>query len=1161
MARSGRTSVKLEDKVLEFEFEILKVQFNKNGKFFLKLSVQNAHRTDLMQKVTVDINDSGVQQLGSQITTDTVLWSEDSNAVKYEKSKFKYNLPKGFCKNDGKYDVYLFIEVFRYPTDGRKSQLPERMGEAKFAIYPRTEIPRANLFVSKGEDYYKYSGVLTLLRPLTRASISMHCGRLSYIVAFHEYREPGFVYQPSDDEETTLSPVQEEPTPVPPSTTISQPPSTIQQAPTIKVSEPSPKEASRKANVLRQTNKQPQTSTVSPRSTERFSRLEKVRSVDRTTQWTPQEIPDIWSPDTLTTEGTFHLSVPSSPELEDSNHPSNRQKTMDSPGPSNLPPQPTRSTKSPPKKVNPKRTKSPTLTSPIPDREAYVLRPDHHVARPGYEEVYVIVHGATSLPSRSDGQDPLPFASLKSIADERGVRKAQSATHATLQATHSPTWEEILTMEVSEETADEEEVILTISDSASKEKLVTYRVALKNLIPFHPYHFELVQPTKSIGSGIRAYVTIQRRGSYLPRLHNFGFCGLEVVLRGLHRQLATPSGPLIAVARIVPDYTVYKERMLSKQSAGITTTTVTFPSPHPNAFEVSNEQMQGFPQLTTASTGSDQPSWDHTFMFCGNDTATMFNHNSALVIEYYPATSSMTTVTWTIRNPIGFSTLLLDDEVFRALTSESGRLGVRVEDLLVQSSRFRTLAGTFPSVDLVLRLIYTERPDSLATAAALTLLPSLDSMPIPGSAGNPLVQDHSLTASPHPQTSSSENPGLLDTEPSDLSSQQAPLYNRKKTQILVKEDEYPPSDILETILPEYVLTENDPNSGMDTRKRHPDKRSAKQPLDNNNSMSLVGHQSKELEHYREAVKRMASDISTLRSTVSKLQDENHSLRRELMMRKEVGDIVRNDISTGVVTTEEFADKFVAVKTKLDSEKGELKKYRDKVQHLQNLLIKANEREKKHLNETSQKKNQRDVKDSKISNDKLQKMKKLENTCVQQEKVIEKMEKLLGDYLKQEDVSRPRRNRKTSNEHDDSDPSHQVSTLLTQENARLRMELEEMKIQSQRDEAEKAQLQARLERAESRINSLENQLEQNSRRWAQERHELTVRLQEHRNGFMRTTAAVGDGMGTRDSFLLRESTVYSDLSSVTPFLGKRHRKPTPFVAPITSPRTLLPHIYY
>merc|ERR1712096_394015 len=94
--------------------------------------------------------------------------------------------PKGFCKNDNNYDVNLTIEALALEQAGRKFKQPNKVGEAKFAIYPRTDAPRANLLVDRGENYYKYAGIITLLRPFTKSSISMHCGRISYSVAFRE---------------------------------------------------------------------------------------------------------------------------------------------------------------------------------------------------------------------------------------------------------------------------------------------------------------------------------------------------------------------------------------------------------------------------------------------------------------------------------------------------------------------------------------------------------------------------------------------------------------------------------------------------------------------------------------------------------------------------------------------------------------------------------------------------------------------------------------------------------------------------------------------------------------------------------------------------------------------------------------------------------------
>uniref|UniRef100_H2YV24 C2 domain-containing protein n=1 Tax=Ciona savignyi TaxID=51511 RepID=H2YV24_CIOSA len=617
----------------------------------------------------------------------------------------------------------------------------------------------------------------------------------------------------------------------------------------------------------------------------------------------------------------------------------------------------------------------------------------HHVAKPGHEEIYMIVHGATSLPSRSDGIDPLPFATLKSLYEEKGGRAAQCATHATLQPTHSPTWEEVMTMQVPEDRVDEEELILTISDSESKEKLVTYRLPIINLAPFHPYHFELVQPTKSIPSGIRLYITVQRKLGYLPRLEGFGFCGLEVTLRDFQRDLKNPAGPLLAVGRIVPDYTKYKEDMLSRRPciAGITTSTLTFPDPNPTSFQVLKEHQQGFPQVTLPSKGSsNRPEWNHSFMFCNNDTATMFSHNSALVVEFYPNSTTMSTVTWTIRNPIGFATLLLDEDVFQALTSDAGRLGVRVDDLIVQGSQFATVEGPYPSVRLMLRLINTERPDTLAAPSSSSILPVLDSMPPPASSSRP-----------------------------------------------------------NEVEAEYL--------------------------------GLGGSQNKD---YREAVKRMSNDMI--------------SLRQNLMLTKEVGQNVMDDIHQGVISSNEVADKFgkkVAVRSKLAKESDDLKVYKSKVQHLQNQMIKSNEREKQYL---TQMPNQKDLQNTANQlQEKQKKLRKLEATCQQQEKVIQKMEKLLNKYIKQSNVK--------GNGGDlnigpggDNIQSRTVS-ILSQENSKLQIELDRLRSQVQLHDQDKADLMGRLEHAESRVNSLETQLDRNSRAWAKERHELTVRLQEHRNG--------------------------------------------------------------
>nr|XP_026689989.1 coiled-coil domain-containing protein 33 isoform X4 [Ciona intestinalis] len=1091
-----KPQVKLEEKQLVFQFGITQAQFNRNGSFLLVLTIKNAHRQDLIPQVLLEVNNNGSEVYEHSISTDTVKWSMESQAVTFNTNMFKFTLPTGFCKNDKNYDVHLLIEA--YALSGKRK---ERVGEALFAIYPRTEMPRANLHVKKGEDFYRYSGIITLLRPLSRSSISMHCGRLSYTVALKEflYSETGYV--DSEEEEDTI--VEE-----PKTEEIAPQPILPQQVATIheitKINGLSKHLEAPAETKPREIIEKPQTKNV---QTQTLEYKPEPGNLVPTSLKSSKETTFVLSKDSLHSEDSFHISMSPTPS-PDYHLPSNKQKTMDTPLQEDSRRQSMHSKNTRNGRTSRTTLKSPTMTSPLPPGTKGPV--SRHVAKPGHEEVYVIMHGATSLPSRSDGIDPLPFATLKSLYEEKGGRPAQCATHATLQPTHSPTWEEVMTMQVPEDRVEEEELIVTISDSESKEKLVTYRLPIINLVPFHPYHFELVQPTKSIPAGIRLYMTVQRKMGYLPRLEGFGFCGLEVTLQDFQRELKNPAGPLLAVGRIVPDYTKYKDNMLSRNPciAGITTSTITFPSPNPASFQVLKEHQQGFPQLTTPSKGSNKPEWNHSFMFCSNDTATMFSHNSALVIEFYPASTTMSSVTWTIRNPIGFATLLLDEDVFQALTSDAGRLGVRVDDLIVQGSPFATLEGPYPSVRLMLRLINSERPDTLAVPSNSSVLPVLDAMP-----GAHVGYRPNDVETEYLGLGRSQNKDVDLLEVSDPTSGLGgrddtalggPPMERKKTRLLVKDDEFPPKDVLQNILPDYVLTENDPDLSTTSPKHtmtHPshatNQRMAKS-LDTH-TQSLLDHQAKELMKYREAVKRMSNDMISLRQTNAQLQDDNAALRRELMLTKEVGHDVMNDINNGVISSNEVADKFVAVRHKLAKETDDLKSYKAKVQHLQNQMIKANEREKQYLTKMPSPKELQN--NTQQLQDKQRKLKKLEATCQQQEKVIQKMEKLLNKYIKQ--TSTKGNMGDFPNNVGDANNQGTVG-ILSQENGKLQIEVDQLRMQLEHHNEEKSDLLSRLERAESRVSSLESQLDHNSRTWAKERHELTVRLQEHRNGILRTT---------------------------------------------------------
>ena len=79
--------------------------------------------------------------------------------------------------------------------------------------------------------------------------------------------------------------------------------------------------------------------------------------------------------------------------------------------------------------------------------------------------------------------------------------------------------------------------------------------------------------------------------------------------------------------------------MLSNQPrpTGVTVTTIHFPSPHPTSFAVAGATLpHGTPQITTAGRPQEQPQWNQTMFFLG-DESSLFTAKSAVVVEYYPA--------------------------------------------------------------------------------------------------------------------------------------------------------------------------------------------------------------------------------------------------------------------------------------------------------------------------------------------------------------------------------------------------------------------------------------------------------------------------------------------------------------------------------------------
>ncbi|KFP39666.1 Coiled-coil domain-containing protein 33, partial [Chlamydotis macqueenii] len=170
-----RSRLKAEEKTLDFEFEVVSAQFNRHGRYALRLTVENPLLQGSGAGVQLRVNSGEVVQ-SSTGTTDAIEQSDLGQIYSFQRRKFTFTLPRGFCKNDKNHDVRLHIEALHFPgrAERRRSR---RVGEAFFAIYPRTNQPRMKLSARRDEDWYRYSAVMALLR-VGSEQPAMHCGRL-----------------------------------------------------------------------------------------------------------------------------------------------------------------------------------------------------------------------------------------------------------------------------------------------------------------------------------------------------------------------------------------------------------------------------------------------------------------------------------------------------------------------------------------------------------------------------------------------------------------------------------------------------------------------------------------------------------------------------------------------------------------------------------------------------------------------------------------------------------------------------------------------------------------------------------------------------------------------------------------------------------------------
>ncbi|KAJ8417599.1 hypothetical protein AAFF_G00224420 [Aldrovandia affinis] len=167
--------------------------------------------------------------------------------------------------------------------------------------------------------------------------------------------------------------------------------------------------------------------------------------------------------------------------------------------------------------------------------------------------------------------------------------------------------------------------------------------------------------------------------------------------------------------------------------------------------------------------------------------------------------------------------------------------------------------------------------------------------------------------------------------------------------------------------------------------------------DDPNAAEVTEHQTRELENYRTAMRKMADDIIGLRKQVGELESENSRLRSNLTLHQDLGRTLLDDTDLDVMTKAEIADRIASLKFKLASETSTASAQRDKIQQLQNELIKKNDGAKELLR--LQKAHQQQQAVLQRCQGRLARVGGLEATVRQQEKVIERMEKVLDGKLR------------------------------------------------------------------------------------------------------------------------------------------------------------------
>ncbi|KAL6474251.1 hypothetical protein MHYP_G00178120 [Metynnis hypsauchen] len=499
--------------------------------------------------------------------------------------------------------------------------------------------------------------------------------------------------------------------------------------------------------------------------------------------------------------------------------------------------------------------------------------------------------------------------------------------------------------------------------------------------------------------------------------------------------------------------------------------------------------------------------------------------------QWSGAASVMNDVSWLMRSPVAFSALSLDQQLYSSLMSELGQRGLRLQGLHLQGCLFQTTSHASASVSLVLRLIGSEHPGSILSQEDCSQLPCVE----------PRLQGFFPAAEGEIEAPHSAVELELELEKTDGGHSPPLSEHHTLQQPTLQKDGYdlPAYDALAQILPEYQHLLKKPKAPQESRGEPGEQKKSQKSSQLNQTFEILSphkglpvsivqdndplvaeiteHQTKEVENYRTAMCKMADDILALRSQLASLEAENSQLRTELSLHQDLGRTLLDDTDIDVMTKTEITDRIISLKVKLASESSKAAEQREKMQRLQNELIRKNDSEKELVQLQQAHQQQQAV--LQRYQERSRKLAGLEATVHQQEKVIERMEKLLDTKLRERNKENAQKKKAVlKHKGEEESKRKEIESVLAAEHTRLREELERLRhqppaviiqqpAQQPFSDSEKLRLLGQLERAEAYIHTLEKQLEENARQWGKEKQEMLIRLSEYDHGFTRTSTLI------------------------------------------------------